>query len=282
MENYKDNLIKYFSSLIESETGIQYDDTNKYLLLTRIQSLLKLININSIDSLWNEIQTKGLNSETKSLILDLATNNETSFFRDPKVFEFFKTEFVPKIMANKNRIRIWCAATSTGQEPYSIAIIMAELKEQGINKNYEILATDISDRVLKQAEKGQYTQLEVQRGLSPEHLRKYFIEEISETSLVPIYKVKSEISSFITYKQLNLLHPWPNFEPFDIIFCRNVLIYQSLENKKNVISKFAKLLNPEGYLILGGAESLLQLSNDYDLINYNNVTVHKLKTEIKN
>ena len=282
MENYKDNLIKYFSSLIELETGIQYDETNKYLLLTRIQSLLKLININSIDSLWNEIQTKGLNSETKSLILDLATNNETSFFRDPKVFEFFKTEFVPKIMANKNRIRIWCAATSTGQEPYSIAIIMAELKEQGINKNYEILATDISDRVLKQAEKGLYTQLEVQRGLSPEHLRKYFNEELSDTSLVPSYKVKSEISSFITYKQLNLLHPWPNFEPFDIIFCRNVLIYQSLENKKNVISKFAKLLNPEGYLILGGAESLLQLSNDYDLINYNNVTVHKLKTEIKN
>jgi chemotaxis protein methyltransferase CheR len=282
MENYKDNLIKYFSSLIELETGIQYDETNKYLLLTRIQSLLKLININSIDSLWNEIQTKGLNSETKSLILDLATNNETSFFRDPKVFEFFKTEFVPKIMANKNRIRIWCAATSTGQEPYSIAIIMAELKELGINKNYEILATDISDRVLKQAEKGLYSQLEVQRGLSPEHLRKYFNEELSDTSLVPCYKVKSEISSFITYKQLNLLHPWPNFEPFDIIFCRNVLIYQSLENKKNVISKFAKLLNPEGYLILGGAESLLQLSNDYDLINFNNITVHKLKTEIKN
>ncbi|WP_397599611.1 CheR family methyltransferase [Silvanigrella sp.] len=282
METYKENLIKYFSSLIEIETGIQYDETNKYLLLTRIQNLLKLINISSIDSLWNEIQTNGLNSQIKSLILDLATNNETSFFRDPKVFEFLKTEFVPKIMANKNRIRIWCAATSTGQEPYSIAIIMAELKELGMNKSYEILATDISDRVLKQAEKGIYSPLEVQRGLSPELLKKYFNEEISDLNLVPNYKVKSEISSFITYKQLNLLHPWPNFEPFDIIFCRNVLIYQSIENKKNVISKFAKLLNPEGYLVLGGAESLLQLSNDYDLINFNNITIHKLKTDFKN
>ncbi len=234
METYKENLIKYFSSLIEIETGIQYDETNKYLLLTRIQNLLKLINISSIDSLWNEIQTNGLNSQIKSLILDLATNNETSFFRDPKVFEFLKTEFVPKIMANKNRIRIWCAATSTGQEPYSIAIIMAELKELGMNKSYEILATDISDRVLKQAEKGIYSPLEVQRGLSPELLKKYFNEEISDLNLVPNYKVKSEISSFITYKQLNLLHPWPNFEPFDIIFCRNVLIYQSIKKKKKM------------------------------------------------
>jgi chemotaxis protein methyltransferase CheR len=159
---------------------------------------------------------------------------------------------------------------------------MAELKELGMNKSYEILATDISDRVLKQAEKGIYSPLEVQRGLSPELLKKYFNEEISDLNLVPNYKVKSEISSFITYKQLNLLHPWPNFEPFDIIFCRNVLIYQSIENKKNVISKFAKLLNPEGYLVLGGAESLLQLSNDYDLINFNNITIHKLKTDFKN
>ena len=277
MENYKENLIKYFSSLIELETGIQYDESNKYLLLTRIQNLLKILNLSSIDALWNEIQANGLNLTTKSLILDLATNNETSFFRDPYVFEFFKTEYVTKIMANANKIRIWCAATSTGQEPYSIAIIMSELKNNGINKSYEILATDISDRVLKQAESGIFSQLEIQRGLSSEYLKKYFTEISLDENSVPSYKIKSELSAFITFKQLNLLSPWPAFENFDIIFCRNVLIYQSLENKKNVISRFAKLLNRNGYLILGGAESLLQLSNDFDLENYSNISVNKLK-----
>lgn len=277
MENYKDNLIKYFSSLIELETGIQYDESNKYLLLTRIQNLLKVINHNSIDSLWSDIQANGLNSTTKSLILDLATNNETSFFRDPKVFEFFKTEYVSKIMAGANKIRVWCAATSTGQEPYSLAMIMADLKESGVFKTYEILATDISDRVLKQAESGIYSQLEVQRGLTPENLKKYFSEINTDVNLTPAYKVKPDLSAFIRFKQLNLLQSWSGFEPFDIIFCRNVLIYQSVENKKAVISKFSKLLNPGGYLILGAAESLLQLSNDFDLENYNNITVHRLK-----
>jgi len=277
MDNYKDHLLNYFSTVIENETGIIYDNSNKYLLLSRIQNLIKQLNFNSIDSLWNDIQANGLNRQLKEMLLDMATNNETSFFRDPKLFEFLKNVYVPKIMANSNKIKIWCAATSTGQEPYSIAMTMNELKEKGIYKPYEIIGTDISDRVLNQAKSGIYSLLEVQRGLPSQYLGKYFDEIRIDGSLTPSYKIKPELSAFMTFKQLNLLQSWPMTEPFDIIFCRNVLIYQSIENKKSVISRFSRLLNPNGYLILGGAESILQLSEDYEIESYENTTVHKLK-----
>ncbi|KAB8029776.1 CheR family methyltransferase [Fluviispira multicolorata] len=277
MEEFNDNIFKYFSNLIEKETGIQYDETNKFLLFSRLQNLIKFLNFPDILSLWNDIQRNGLNQSAKLLILDTATNNETSFFRDPKVFDFFKSHFVPKIMEKSEKIRIWCAATSTGQEPYTLAMIMAELKAKGINKSYELLGTDISERVLKQASSGIFSQLEIQRGLSANLMIKYFEQIITETSSLPSYKAKPELSTFMTFKQLNLLHDWPNIGTFDIIFCRNVLIYQSVENKKNIIARFAKLLNPRGYLILGGAESLLQLSNDFDFETYGNICVHRLK-----
>lgn len=279
MDNYKDHLLSYFSNLIETETGIIYDESNKYLLLSRVQNLMKQLNLTSIDSLWNEIQAKGMSRQLKDLILDIATNNETSFFRDPKLFDFLKNIYVPKIMAQANKIRIWCAATSTGQEPYSIAMTMSELKEMGIHKSYELLGTDISDRVLQQAKSGIYSTLEVQRGLSSQLLSKYFEQIFLDGSSTPSYKVKPELTAFLTFKQLNLLQSWPMTEPFDIIFCRNVLIYQSIENKKSIIARFSRLLNPNGYLILGGAESILQLSDEYELESYENTTVHRLKNK---
>ncbi len=279
MENYKDHLLNYFSNLIETETGIIYDNSNKYLLLSRVQNLIKQLNISSIDTLWNDIQANGLSRQIKELILDIATNNETSFFRDPKLFDFIRNVYVPKIMASANKIRIWCAATSTGQEPYSIAMTMSDLKEKGIYKSYEIFGTDISDRVLNQAKSGIYSLLEVQRGLPPLYIKKYFDETTVAGATTPSYKVKPELSAFMTFKQLNLLQSWPMTEPFDIIFCRNVLIYQSIENKKSIISRFSRLLNPNGYLILGGAESILQLSEEYEIESYDNTTVHRLKVK---
>ncbi len=278
MDDFSDQVFKYFSSLIENEIGIQYNETNKFLLYSRIQNLIKFLNIPTIDFLWNDIQKNGLNSSAKSLILDMATNNETSFFRDPHVFDFFKNYFIQNAMEKKDKIRIWCAATSTGQEPYTLAMIMSELKEQGINKPYELLATDISERVLKQAESGIYSQLEIQRGLPAHLMVKYFDQVSLELSSLPFYKAKPKLSANMTFKQLNLLQFRHDFGMFDIIFCRNVLIYQSIENKKLVINKFSKMISPGGYLVLGGSESLMQLSTDFDLEVHGNASVHKLKS----
>ncbi|APJ03135.1 CheR family methyltransferase [Silvanigrella aquatica] len=280
MHELNDEVFLFFSRFIESEIGIQYNETNRYLLLSRIQNIAKFLNFSDIDSLWKDIKTHGVNESAKSLILDIATNNETSFFRDPHVFDFFKNEFILNIMKNKDKIRIWSAAASTGQEAYSLAMIMSELNEKGLNKSYEIIATDISERVLKQAENGTYSQLEIQRGLPMNLMVKYFDQVSIDNSSLPFYKVKKELSSHIKFMQLNLLNPWHHQGNFDIIFCRNVLIYQSVENKKQIISRFAKMLLPGGYLILGGAESLLQLSNDYDLEVFGNASVHKLKADI--
>jgi chemotaxis protein methyltransferase CheR len=246
-------------------------------LYNRLQNIVKILNFQDINELWKDIQLNGLQISEKSLILDMATNNETSFFRDPNVFEFFKNEFLLKIKSNSEKIKVWSAAASTGQEMYSLAMIFEELKEKGINKNYEILGTDISDRVLKQAENGMYSQLEIQRGLPAQMMVKYFEQVQTEDSTLPYYRIKPQLKSKITLKQMNLLQYWPEIGRFDIIFCRNFLIYLSVENKKKIIDRFTKILNPEGFLILGGAESLIQLSERFEVVIYKNATVYKLK-----
>jgi chemotaxis protein methyltransferase CheR len=277
MDDINEGVFKYFSSLIENEIGIQYDETNKYLLYNRLQNIVKILNFQDINDLWKNIQLNGLQISAKSLILDMATNNETSFFRDPNVFEFFKNEFLQKVKSNSEKIKVWSAAASTGQEMYSLAMIFEELKEKGINKNYEILGTDISDRVLKQAENGMYSQLEIQRGLPAQMMVKYFEQVLIEDSTLPYYRIKPQLKSNIILKQMNLLQSWPEIGSFDIIFCRNFLIYLSVENKKKIIDRFTKILNPEGFLILGGAESLIQLSERFEVVIYKNTTVYKLK-----
>lgn len=277
IDDINEGIFKYFSLLIENEIGIQYDETNKYLLYNRLQNIVKILNFQDINELWKDIQLNGLQISEKSLILDMATNNETSFFRDPNVFEFFKNEFLLKIKSNSEKIRVWSAAASTGQEMYYVAMIFEELKEKGINKNYEILGTDISDRVLKQAENGMYSQLEIQRGLPAQMMVKYFEQVQTEDSTLPYYRIKPQLKSKITLKQINLLQYWPEIGRFDIIFCRNFLIYLSVENKKKIIDRFTKILNPEGFLILGGAESLIQLSERFEVVIYKNATVYKLK-----
>ncbi len=277
MDILNDDILKYFSTLIEKETGIRYYDTNMHQLNSRLHDLAKFLDYNDLELLWEDVKKNGLNAAAKSMILDMATNNETSFFRDPGLFDFFKSHFIPKAMANTNKIRIWCAATSTGQEPYTIAMIMAQLKLSGINKSYEIFCTDISERVLKQASEGLYSQIEIQRGLPAPLMLKYFEQVSVESSSLPFFRVKPELSASMIFKRLNLLDSFSNIGTFDIIFCRNVLIYQSVENKKQVISRFSKILAPGGYLILGGAESLLGLSSEYDMELHDKTCVYKLK-----
>ena len=273
-------IVKYFANLIETETGIQYTPVNSHLLENRLRDLAKSMGFASVEALWGEVRTRGLRAVEKEMVLDLATNNETSFFRDPEVFDFFRSEFVPKTNANRP-LRIWCAACSTGQEPYSLAMIMAQLRDSGVARSYEILATDISERVLKQAQSGVYSQLEVQRGIPAAMLVRSFEQLSVEGSPLPRFRVKSEFCRSITFRRLNLVEAWPSLGTFDIIFCRNVLIYQDVESKRKVIAKLSNLLNPGGYLVLGGAESLVGLSSDFEMQIFGKACVYKLKASLK-
>ncbi len=281
MSGLKNDIIDFFSAIIEKETGIIYNSANVHSLESRLREFANSLGFDGIDALWMEIKTRGITAKEKERVLDLATNNETSFFRDIEVFDFFKSNFVPNMTSDKKKLRIWCAATSTGQEPYTLAMLMSELKDIGVTRQYEILASDISERVLRQAKEGIYSQIETQRGLSAEQVRRYFDQIPSENSLLPRYKIKPELTHFIKFKRLNLLDSWQHSDPFDIIFCRNVLIYQDLVRKRQIISRLALALEAGGYLILGGAESLLGLSSDFDMQLFGRACVYKLKQRIK-
>lgn len=274
-------IISFFSALIEKEIGIRYEEANSHLLANRIRDLSRSLGYADYHLLWSDIRARGLKVTEREMILDLATNNETSFFRDPEIFEYFRSEFVPKWTRPDQVLRIWCAATSTGQEPYSIAMTLDQLSQAGVARKYSILATDYSKRVLDQAESGVYSQLEVQRGLPASLLVRYFDEVPPEAGRLGRFKIKSELGRSITFKRLNLLDQWSHSTQFDIVFCRNVLIYQDVQNKKNVIARIARNLAPGGILVLGGAESLLGLSSEFSLERFGNACVYRLQSSLK-
>ena len=267
-------IIEFFAKYIESQLGIIYSEANYFQLEHRLQEVAKLLNFNDIQALYSEA-SKGISLNLKYQLLNIATNNETSFFRDPAIFRCF-SELVLEDMAkrpNQSNIKIWSAASSAGQEAYSLAMAVDQFKSTK-NQFFEIkfLLSDVSDKILKRAKDGVYSKLEIERGLSPELKLKYF-ESVDQEN----WKVKSFLKSSMEYKELNLLDDWFGIGPFDIIFCRNVLIYLSVENKKKVIEKMANLLNPEGYLFLGSAESLFGLSEKFNQVSYQGAITYKKK-----
>jgi chemotaxis protein methyltransferase CheR len=209
----------------------------------------------------------------------MATNNETSFFRDPTIFSMLTQTLVPALKTQNpglNRIQFWSAAGSTGQEAYSIAMAMdqARNKDAGL-PDFDILVSDVSERVLNRSKDGVYTQLEVQRGLSARTLIDYFDKE-GEAS----WKAKDKLRNKLRFKKINLLEPFPsNLGTFDIIFCRNVLIYQSLENKVAVVAQLLKFLKEGGFLVLGAAESMLGVSSEVEQVRFENAVAYQKKTE---
>jgi chemotaxis protein methyltransferase CheR len=235
-------------------------------------------------ALWEKAKVGGIHGSMdgsmKLLLIDTATNNETSFFRDPMVFKAIRTvldSLIAKKSSTYERLRIWSAACSTGQEVYSLAIMLEGMGAK-IPFTYEILATDISERVLKRASDGRYSQLEVQRGLAATQLVKYFKPETPASANDPAFwTINSELKRNITFQKLNLLDPWPGHKTCDIVLCRNVLIYQTIENKKKVVAKIADILEPGGFLILGGAESLIGISDALDYVTIEGAVVYRKK-----
>jgi chemotaxis protein methyltransferase CheR len=213
-------------------------------------------------------------------LLDVSTNNETSFYRDAKVFKYIKSHIL-KISTQGNMqrpIRIWSCASSTGQEAYSIAMICEEMLHILPLRSYEILGTDISQRVLEQAKSGTYRQIEVQRGLPAPQLIKYFEPASEDMDHNPKWQIKQSVRSKVEFKKLNLLDPvFPNLGPFDIILCRNVLIYQPVENRSKIIKKIAPNLDAEGIFLVGAAESLIGIENNFIQTNEDSVVVYKNK-----
>lgn len=252
------NKLQFFADFIKKETGIVYTDTNAYQLESRLKQIVQMLDLKDEEELYSKCQY-GIVGQVKELILDLATNNETTFFRDTALFKALQSEIIPGLKDSTGPLKIWSAASSTGQEIYSIAMIIDQIqKENPTFPKVELHATDISKRVLGQAEEGVYSQLQVQRGLPAKLLVTYFEKE-GETS----WRLKEALRKQVKFKHLNLLDSWYGIENCDIILCRNVLIYQDVENKRAVVARMTSALKPNGLLIFGAAESMLGVSEDF-------------------
>lgn len=267
-------IIEFFANYIQNNLGIIYSETNYYQLEHRLEEVARALRFKSIQELYEEAK-KGIDKKMKSSLLNIATNNETSFFRDPSLFLALEKSILPDLAhrPNQSQINIWSAASSSGQEAYSIAMTIDKFKEQtGFFPNFELQLTDVSDRILEKAEQGIYSNLEIERGLDPILKNKYF-----DLMTDGQWKIKPFIKNELRFKTLNFFEECYGIGPFHIIFCRNVLIYFNIEAKQKVIEKLADSLYPLGYLLLGSAENLLGLSDRFEQLNLNGAIVYQLK-----
>ncbi len=248
--------LKLISQYIQTITGIYLDQSKSYLFETRLSSIAEAYGCKS----YQELHQKSRQDPSKKIekeIIDAITTNETLFFRDKGPFELLQHKILPEVIDLRSspsslntRIKIWSAASSTGQELYSIAIVIKELLNGLSNYAFTLFGTDISDAAITQASYGKYNRFEIERGLDRKYLQKYF------TLFGDSWKIKDEIRAMVNFKKLNLMEPFTSLGKFDIIFCRNVAIYFTLEDRKKLFNKIADSLADDGYLIIGSTESL--------------------------
>lgn len=249
----------YVRALVLKRSAIVLESEKLYLAESRLSNLAQREGYASISELLAQLRADRWNGLHQKVV-EAMTTNETSFFRDHHPFEALKHSVIPEmsqLRAGERRLHIWCGAASTGQEPYTIAILLREHFPLLASWNIRITASDLSTEVLERARKGRYSQLEVNRGMPAPYLAKYFTRQGSE------WQLKDEIRSMVDYRQINLIDAWPTLPPMDIIFLRNVLIYFDVSTKKSILSKIRQLLLPHGYLFLGGAETTVNLDDGF-------------------
>jgi chemotaxis protein methyltransferase CheR len=257
---------KQFSEYLEKSCGILLAEHKQYLVQSRLGKIMKEQSMSSLDDLLRTLTRAG-NGRLKEQVIDAMTTNETLWFRDTHPYDILKNQLLPELQTKKGmqRLRIWSAACSTGQEPYSISMILDEYKQANpgaFPSGEEILATDISSHVLAQARSGEYEMLALGRGLDKDRLQKHF--KATERGSWVINPV---IQNRVRFQSYNLMNDYNSLGQFDIIFCRNVLIYFSSELKADILKKMRKQLAPGGYLVLGASESMTGLNDFYSMVH---------------
>ena len=269
-----DNDYRSFCEFLEQQCGIVLGDSKMYLVKSRLSPLMTRFEIESLTALVNRT-LKPMERQLRAAVIDAMTTNETLWFRDVYPYELLVNRLLPEM--DKGRpVKIWSAASSSGQEPYSIAMSIDEYKTKpGVNSRsmFSVIGTDISNTMLDICKNAEYDSLALSRGLSAERKTRYF-----EDSGHGMMQVKADIRRLVTFRHLNLLDSYQLLGKFDIIFCRNVLIYFSTEIKSQIINKFAAQLNPNGYLVLGASESMSGLSDKFDMVRCNPGILYQKKS----
>jgi chemotaxis protein methyltransferase CheR len=249
---------EYLRKLLKERSGLDLSADKQYLVESRLVPLARKSGLSGIPELVAKMKS-GADALTAEVVEGMTTN-ETFFFRDKIPFDHLKEMVLPTLVqarAARRSLRIWCAASSTGQEPYSIAMCLKEAGPLLSGWRTEIIATDLSLGVLEKARAGIFSQFEVQRGLPIQLLMKYF------TQNGELWQLNADIRSMVQYRQLNLLQDFSHLGTFDIIFCRNVLIYFDHATKTNIFERVARMLEPDGVLALGAAETVVGITNAF-------------------
>lgn len=252
----------FFRTRLKARSGLVLSADKQYLVESRLLPVARKAGLGGLSELVAVLQRDDAGG-LMTAVVEAMTTNETFFFRDKTPFDNFRSVVLPALLAARRAtrtLRIWCAAASTGQEPYSLAIALKESEHDLAGWRIDLLATDLSQEVLEKARQGIYSQFEVQRGLPIQLLIKYF------SQVGDAWRIAPEIRAMVKYQQLNLLSDFSRLGVFDLIFCRNVLIYFDQETKISVLDRLARVAAADGYLVLGAAETIVGLSECFNIM----------------
>jgi chemotaxis protein methyltransferase CheR len=253
----------FLRKCLKQQSGLALSADKHYLVESRLLPLARNAGFKTLAEFVRILKTSR-DAGLMASVVEAMTTNESFFFRDKSPFEHFRRTIIPTLLAARRKtdvIRIWCAAAAGGQEPYSLAICLKEMAREIAGWQIEILATDLSTEVLDRARRGLYSQSEVQRGLPVKLLIKYFAQAAD------LWQVAPEIRAMVKFRRLNLVADFSALGIFDVIFCRNVLIYFDQETKSEVLDRLAKVISSDGYLVLGAAETAVGLTHAFAMVS---------------
>jgi chemotaxis protein methyltransferase CheR len=252
----------FVTRLLLDRSAIALESGKEYLVESRLAPLARRHGLGSVDEFIRRVRVDGANGLANEVVEAMVTT-ETSFFRDIHPFESLRKVVVPGLITARRaekRLTLWCAAASSGQEPYTIAIIIREYFPELLGWTVAFHATDISHDMLARCRAGVYSQVEVNRGLPAALLMKYFRQEGAN------WHIRADLKAMVEFRPLNLAGAWPPMPSYDLVFIRNVMIYFDIETKKSILRRVARLLRPDSYLVLGGAETTFNLDDSYERV----------------
>lgn len=265
--------LSFVCSMVRQRSAIELDAAKAYLIEARLNPIARRHGFASTVELIRSLQTR-LDAIVQQHVVEAMTTNETSFFRDSHPFDALRTTIVPELLKSRSSQRtlnIWSAACSTGQEAYSIALLLSNEFPELASWKTQILGTDLSDDVLEKARAARFSQIEINRGLPAALLAKYFRREGMQWELAP------QVRNMASFCKLNLIESWPMIPMMDVVFLRNVLIYFAPETKKAILEKVRKVMAPHAVLFLGAAETTMGLDAQFDRVQINNSVFYRLK-----
>jgi chemotaxis protein methyltransferase CheR len=254
----------FIRKVLLERSAIALEDGKEYLVETRLAPLVRQLNLNSIGELVGQLRTQSLPG-LHARVVEAMVTTETSFFRDHQPFEALRKVVVPELIQRRRaerRLNMWCAASSTGQEPYSLAMLLRDNFPELVTWDVGFLASDLSREVLERARQARYSQIEVNRGLPAALLVKHFHQHGTH------WQLNDDIRGMVRFESTNLAQSWPALPRMDLVLMRNVMIYFDVPMKKNILGRVARLLRPDGYLLLGGSETTLNLDDSFRRVEH--------------